>query len=301
MTATTASLRDTRSGFALTETLVALLLGLIASAAAAAAFHAGLLAYRTIVDVILLEERGQRALAIIGALVRQAGWPNMAPQAGPPVIAGRDNCGQPQVGPTPACGRGGPNGSDAVLIRFSGSGSRADPSLADGSMVDCSGSPVAAQWAGKLAPDYIATNLLYIATDADGEPQLMCRYPARRQGRIDGNGWTSGALVRGAEAMQLRYGIDANGDGRPDAFLTATELQAQPNAAWQGVVAIQVALRLRGQQPDFPALTTGLPPGPNRALADLGATSPARPARMRRTFATTIRLRNPPPCKETLC
>jgi len=288
-------------GFSLIGTLVGLSIGLLVSAAAAAAFHAALLAYRTVVDVVLLEERAQRALAVIGALVRQAGWPNVAPPAGPPVIAGRDNCGQPQIGPTPECGRGGPNGSDAVLIRFTGTGMHADPGLPDGAMIDCSGSPVAARWSGKAAPDYAATNLLYIAADADGEPQLMCRYPARRQGRIDGNGWTSGALVRGVEAMQLRYGIDANGDGLPDTFLTATELQAQANTAWHGVVAVQVALRLRGQQPDFSALASGLPPGPNRALADLGVTAPTRPARMRRTFATTIRLRNPPPCKETLC
>ncbi len=61
---------------------------------------------------------------------------------------------------------------------------------------------------GVPASHHAAMNLLYIGLGGDGVPQLLCRYP-RRQGRqMQAITYTSGTLVRGVEAMQLRYGVD---------------------------------------------------------------------------------------------
>lgn len=300
----TAMRRRACPGFSITETMVGLALGLIVAAAATAAWLAALAAYRSAVERVLLEERGQRALSILTALVRQAGWHPAALPAMPPAVSGADDCGQPAIGNLPACGRRGVAQSDALLVRFSGHGLRSDPSQPDHTMVDCSGFPVAAQAAGAAEPaGFVAANLVYVAAGTDGEPQLLCRYPARRNGQIDGHGWTSGALIRGVASLQLRYGVDTDGDRRPDAFLRAAQVQAMGEQAWHRVVAVQIALVLQGDQggQSDPAAGIHAGPGQDDALTDLRAAVVDAHRATTRVFATTVRLRNAPRCEETLC
>ncbi|NUO86726.1 MAG: prepilin-type N-terminal cleavage/methylation domain-containing protein, partial [Cupriavidus sp.] len=248
-------LRTRPRGFSLVELMVGMTLGLIASAAAGAAFLNVHAAYLAATDRVLIEERGQRALAILSTLLRQSGWPG-EPASGMagtalPAVSGADNCGQPAVAAVPACARAAVGQSDALLVRFSGSGLPAAPAQPDATMTDCSGYAVAgtAANAASTAAGYAAENLLYVAAGADGVPQLLCRYPTRRNGLIDGSGWTSGALVRGVESLQLRYGLDLDQDGRPDRFETASAITAPGDAAWQRVVAIQIAIAVRGDRP----------------------------------------------------
>ncbi|MGH8787101.1 MAG: prepilin-type N-terminal cleavage/methylation domain-containing protein [Cupriavidus necator] len=91
--------RDASKAFSLVELLVGLILGLIVTAAAVAAFHATHTAYVSATDRILLEERGQRALTIIASLLRQSGWPGepVSATSDPalPAVSGADDCGQP--------------------------------------------------------------------------------------------------------------------------------------------------------------------------------------------------------------
>ncbi|WP_043422019.1 PilW family protein [Cupriavidus basilensis] len=300
-------------GFSLIELMVGLALGLLVSALAVSTFHAVQLAYRTAVDLVLLEERGQRALAIVTHLVRHSGWHPVGPALpakAPPALSGRDDCGQPGIAALPTCARGGVNGSDALLVRFSGSGRAQDPTLPDQTMIDCSGYALPAASVGD-SPDgaaraYAGASLLYIAIGADGEPQLLCRYASRRDGRVLAGSWTSGALVRGVETMQLRYGIDTDADGKADAFLRAEELRARGDAAWREVLVVQVALVLRGERPlalaAAPAVLNLFPPGALGAHGgDLVFSPRDRPALIRRVYSASVRLRNPRPCMETLC
>lgn len=316
MGATMSRLIDARSsrtrtrGFSLVELMVGMTLGLIASAAAGAAFLNAHAAYLAATDRVLIEERGQRALAILSTLLRQSGWPG-EPESGMagtalPVVSGADNCGQPAVAAVPACARAAVGQSDALLVRFSGSGLPTAPAQPDDTMTDCSGYPVAASAAGTgTIAGYVAENLLYVAAGADGVPQLLCRYPARRNGLIDGSGWTSGALVRGVESLQLRYGLDLDQDGRPERFETASAIPAPADAAWQRVVAVQIAIAVRGDRPGSAtpvrSSATDTLSLPGTAAADLPPAAPAQAGTARRVFAATVRLRNALRCQETLC
>lgn len=300
-------------GWSLVELMVGLLLGLIVTAAAGAAFHGAQAAYGAAVEHMLLEQRGQFALDVLAQQIRHSGW-NAFPAAGgapPPPLIGHDDCGQPGIDDVPTCGRAGIGASDALLLRF------AAPSEPDPAMTDCSGFPVASAptvgRAGALAaatapsPQSVA-NLFYIAAGTDGEPQLLCRYRSRRAGELAGSGWTSGALVSGVETMQFRYGVDTGGDGKADAYLRADEVAALGRAAWGKVLAVQIALVLRSQRslPSAgPTSTRSLALLPPRFSGDSGAdiafVPVTRPEAMRRVFATTVRLRNAPRCEETLC
>jgi type IV pilus assembly protein PilW len=86
--------------------------------------------------------------------------------------------------------------------------------------------------------------------------------------------YTSGTLVRGVESMQLRFGMD--NDDTVD-FLDERALAQLDSAIWNRVTVVQIRLVLRGQRP----IT-------NRELR-------------RRVFATTVRLRNPSPCRAPTC
>ncbi|MCY0856160.1 PilW family protein [Cupriavidus sp. D39] len=109
--------------------------------------------------------------------------------------------------------------------------------------------------------------------------------------------------------MQLRYGIDTDGDGKADAFLRAEELRARGDAAWREVLVVQVALVLRGERPlalaAAPAVLTLFPPGAHGGAGlhadDLVFSPRDRPALIRRVFSASVRLRNARPCTETLC
>ncbi|WP_441649654.1 PilW family protein [Cupriavidus sp. M-11] len=313
MTSACVPLRQRWKGYSLIELLVGLTLGLLVSALAMSALHMAQAAYRTAVDLVLLEERGQRALAIVTHLVHHAGWlPDAAPDPAdaPPALSGRDDCGQPGIAAVPSCARSGVNGSDALLVRFSGSGRELQPTVPDRTMVDCSGYALAAQSVGDAAgaapaTAYAGANLLYVAIGADGEPQLLCRYASRRGGQVQAGSWTSGALVRGVEAMQLRYGIDTSGDGKPDTFLRAEELNRRGTSAWRGVLAVQVALVLRGERP-LPQAAGGqrlvlFPPTPDVQGGDTVFQPPAGPGVMRRVFSASVRLRNAVPCAAAVC
>jgi hypothetical protein len=51
------------------------------------------------------------------------------------------------------------------------------------------------------------------------------------------------AIVSGVESMAFLYGVDRNGDGLPETFLTAA---AVDRADWAKVTAVGITLTLRG-------------------------------------------------------
>lgn len=117
----------------------------------------------------------------------------------------------------------------------------------------------------------IQTVQYYLATNADGEPQLM------RQAGTN----AAVALFEGVENFQVLYGEDSDGDGSANRYLDASQVVDMDN-----VVSIRIALLLRtveevGGDPDtsvYSLLGTLFDPVDDR--------------RLRRVYTTTIKLRN---------
>lgn len=311
--------------FSLAGMLVSLSLGLIASLVAFVTFRIASVAYRDIVDHIMMEERGHRALAVLAHAIRHAGHvsPVVASTTLPAgdsataaalseafaPIVGHDDCGA--MFTDTDCARAGFQRSDALRVRMSGSSHPDDPTLPDGTMSDCGGFALPARAEGSLSGDAYsahggeryARNVFYIGRAADGVPQLMCRYPARRDGRMAGARSTRGALIRGVETMQFRYGVDRDDDGMIDEFLRADDLHAHGTSGWHAVRAVRIALVMRGERRERRAGT--------RSLVLFGEADHATPDdhfvpthdldRRRHVFTTTVRLRNPSSCREASC
>ncbi|MDE2287112.1 MAG: PilW family protein [Burkholderiales bacterium] len=225
-------------GASLIELMIALSLGSLLLLAATAMLLASQRAYVYQMELAALHERGAFALTILRRVVRMAGyrdwdldagrvvWP--PPRERVPAIRGKDNCALAVA----ACGPS-VNGSDLLEVRHEGSGA----GEGDGSVLDCAGRRVPGPRAGGSASfDERGRSVFYVARSSSGEPALYCRYFR----------WPDGsraeALVEGVENFQVIYGIDANGDGVPERFLPARQLQA---AQWHQVVAVQLALVLR--------------------------------------------------------
>lgn len=305
------------AGSSLVDVMVGLLLGTLATSAAVTVFLTVRSAYAIAAEQRELEQRGAALLDAIAALLRHAGWHPDPTTALPPPLSGRDDCGQPRLGGTLACDKPGVAGSDALLIRFGGDHPAGDPALPDRYLTDCSGYPVPIAAApvetrpasAPPAADYLTANLLYVADGADGEPQLLCRYPGRGDGGNGGGSagrtWSTGALGRGVETLQLRYGIDRDGDGRVDAFLRASELAVAGPGAWCSVLAVQIALVLRTGAGTAAAPRPMLPLLPARMAGEQGDDivfrPRSRPNASRRVFATTVWLRNAPFCAGSPC
>lgn len=306
--------RRRAAGFTLAGMMVGVALGMLAMLAVLACLQVVRDAYASVVDSVLIEERGQRALAIVSHAIRQAGWipahvalaPAHAAPASP--VEGRDDCALPWLQSGLQCGRSGVHASDALLVRVSGSGLAADPTLPDGTMTDCGGYPLPARAVaaeGSRPPYHASANLFYIGTGGDGVPQLLCRYPSRQGNRVRSDAHTAGTLVRGVETMQLRYGVDIDGDGALDRFVPADAWHAQGPAGWHRVRAVQIALVVRGDRPTLApgtVQTLRLFPMDGTDTADAYTFQPTTHPRLRRrAFLTTVRLRNPSPCQEALC
>lgn len=98
---------------------------------------------------------------------------------------------------------------------------------------------------------------------------------------LAGDGMTSRCLVEGVEDMQLEFGVDPDGDGVPNQYLSA------PGAGDMGrVVAVKIHLLLRS--------ITGLTGYRNEKTFTLGQKQlPARSdTYLRRVFSSTVLLRN---------
>jgi len=98
------------------------------------------------------------------------------------------------------------------------------------------------------------------------------------------NGGANAEIMSGVEDMQVTFGEDTDNDAEPEFYRTATQLNASAN--WGNVVSIRIDL----------LVSTGRPIGPeNRPYVDLAGNSVAAASsdrRMRRTFTTTVGLRN---------
>lgn len=192
-------------------------------------------------QAMLMDEQASHVFDLLVRLLQQLGHLDPA-QPMPPVPArpasgalrGHDNA-QPDAGGA-ALKAGGVLGSDLIELRLSGD--------AAGRILDCGGLPVPVAAQG----GDVGINQLYVAPDRSGEPELRCRTRT-------GGQWTTQAIAAGVTSFQWLYGLDADRDGLPNNFVSASALHAldarhspgQPSA-WTRVVAVQVALLLRSSR-----------------------------------------------------
>jgi type IV pilus assembly protein PilW len=288
-----------QQGLTLIEMMTALAVGLLVILAATALLQNARAAYQDIDDANRVQETGRMALAHLADALHQTHhlpWETALAMPAPPVLApglrGIDDSRQvnqldPAWGYFSTVTGNGINQSDILMLGFFGA-----PPHAAGSIVNCSGAPVPN---GPLTETARTWVIYYIAVGIGNEPELRCSY----QGKT--GAWTSDAVARGVEAMQLRYAVDSDGDGRPDNWLDASAIH---DAMWQHVMLVRIALLVRGNQ-----RRTSAPNAPARnydLFFDHQGNSAYRfvekegDQRLRTVFQTTMFLRNAATMSATL-
>ncbi|HEX8614512.1 MAG TPA: PilW family protein [Telluria sp.] len=312
MRARSRSYRLRQAGLGLVELLVALVLGLVVTLVAASLLVSAQSGYAAQNALAQTDDAGRFALDAIERAVRQGAFVDLDREEAPPSpassaarISGLDNHLLGSGGSGVANARpGGINGSDVLVLRFDGAGAGPD---GDGSVLSCAGFAVGAGNEG--------WSIFYVAPGVAGEAELRCRYRGQKN-------WSSDAVVDGVDTFQVLYGIDTDepGDGLPNQYLAATAVDALDAALkldgatqaererdlrrkthWKRVASVRVALLLHGA----PGGADGRAPfaydlfGPGYSGDDDPGTRidearlpPAQRWRERRTFATTIVLRN---------
>lgn len=311
-----------QEGLTLVELMISIALGLLVMLAATALLLSSKSAYTAQDDGTRIQDTGRFAAEIIGRSIRQAAYENWDRNDAPIVTAASisANIAGFDARSLKATTEGiasplasNVNGSDVLAVRFFGSGTGEH---GDGSMINCAGFGVAAAMSQDSADEERGTSIFYVARDADGEPQLYCKFHGKK-------GWVAQALARGVESFQVLYGIDTDADSLPNRYLNATALQALDDALvitgataqeqraernkktwWKKVVVIRVGLLLRGTEKSrTDALTSqydlfGSEYGDLHASTDVGtriieARLPENTRnRIRKISMTTIQLRN---------
>jgi type IV pilus assembly protein PilW len=299
----------------LVELMVALAVGLGVMLAAARLLLLANDAYAAQVESAAVGDGGRYALELIGRAVRQSATldpDSLAPAASAALgsaaarLAGLDARSLARTtsaldDPLPAA----VNGSDVLAVRFPGAG--AAPS-GDGSVVSCAGFASAQGEEG--------WSIFYVARNADGEPELRCKYRGSTS-------WSADALVSGVDGFQVLYGLDTDAprDGVPNRYLNASAIRTLDAALaglpadefnrqthWKRIVSVRVGLLLHGSRVtrSAPGAATyhllGAGYGASAAAdADEGSTlaEPAMTAdlrrRERRLFTLTMALPSPVP------
>lgn len=308
-----------QSGFTIVELMISMTLGLIITAIVAGLLASSKASYATQDDSIELQETGRFAVEIIARAVRQAGFqpldetgaPLVMPDHASPDIMGFDarSLKANSVG-LDVVEKNSINNSDVLALRFFGAGTGAN---GDGTIVNCAGFGIAAPLPNDVEEGR-GWSIFYVAADSTGEPELRCKYKGK-------TAWTSEAIARGIESFQVLYGVDMDADGLSERFLRADEIEAMddalilngPNAQvryqdrqtrshWRKVVAVKVALLLRGTQNVRSDVMNkqyalfGQTYCDHRADKDSCLMDDAFPVklrgRLRKIFATTILIRN---------
>lgn len=281
--------RHPQCGLTLIELMIALTVGLLLVLAAGTLLQQARSAYQDIDDHGRVQETGRLALDHLRQALQQAGhlpWETLPDDARAvrQGLRGLDDSRQaelldPAAGLFGSSSGDGVNHSDLLMLGFFGAprGSRSE-------VVNCSGADAPA---GPLQDAARSWVIYYIAPGTGGEAELRCRY----QGR-NGN-WTSDAVARSVEAMQLRYAIDSDEDGAPDRWLDAS---AMPADGWRRVVLVRIALLVRGTQrrpaADATARSFALFPPGLHAEPGWHITEEDGEQRRRAVFRTTVMLRN---------
>ena len=316
------TVRDTarlcgQRGMSLVELLVAMAVGLLVVLAATATFLGSRQLFVANAEAQAVEDSLRFATFVVRGIVRQAGYSDYAPDHadadGNVVIASSANLAGSLDDPSDldivgatnakvsATGEShgthnskGVNGSDSLRVRFFGrSRTGGDGSEPDGTMVDCMGIAQAGPSAGKPALADRAWSFFHVAEAADKEPELYCKYHSEAQGTF-----RSEALARGIEVFKVVYAYDSNGDGIPERWLDAAQLEALAgsvaaiNGEWRKVVGLRIGMVARSGRNNSWARVQGEPLYPLGTEFSSTSFKPPADGRLRRTSTFTVMLRN---------
>lgn len=304
-------------GTTLVELMVAAAIGLVVVLAATATFLGSRQLFAANAEAQAVEDSLRFAAFVVRGIVRQAGYSDYAPDHagsdGTVVIGSSANLmassDDPSdldiVGASDArvsfTGEGhgthnsrGVNGSDSLRVRFFGrSRVGSDDTEPDGTMIDCMGFAQAGPSDGKPSLADRAWSFFHVAEAADKEPELYCKYRGDREGAF-----RSEPLARGIEVFKVVYAYDGNGDGVPERWLDAAQLEALAgstaaiNGEWRKVVGLRIGMVARSGRNDSWSRIQG------ELLYPLGAEfsgvsfKPPADGRLRRTATFTVMLRN---------
>lgn len=316
-----AAMRAKQTGLTIVELMVSMTLGLLVVMAATALLLSTKSGYITQDEIARLQDTGRYAIENVARAVRQAAYENWDKDDAPVVatatfsanVAGLDAHGLKES----STGIDSPvsasvNGSDILALRYFGAGAG---SGGDGSILNCAGFGVGAAATRESADQSRGWSIFYVGVTS-GEPELRCKYHGKTS-------WSSDAIARGVESFQVLYGIDTDGDGLANQYVTASAINtlddalilvgADTNAKsidknrktnWKKIVVIKIALLVRGSQnARTDALATqydlfGKAYSDANAAHDRGtrikeSDLPAAVRnRLRKVFSVTIQLRN---------
>ncbi|QAU35239.1 PilW family protein [Janthinobacterium sp. 17J80-10] len=309
------------AGLTLVELMVSMSLSLLVVLAATLLLSSSKSSYITNDNAVVIQESGRHALEIIARALRQSGYQDwdgggavrLAAAAESASLTGIDARSLKSTGTAmDAPVKKSINGSDVLGIRFHGAGVG---DQGDETMLNCAGFGVPSSLKDG-ADGERGWSIFFVAEDAAGEPELRCKYKGK-------SSWTAVAIARGVESFQILYGLDGDGDGVANAFMSASQIDTLDEALllsgassaeqaidknrkthWKKIVAIKAALLIRDENPvraDVLAKTFdlfGKDYADAAGNADPGTridekTLPAKSRnRMRKLFTATIQLRN---------
>lgn len=275
-------------GFTLVELLVAMAVSLLVILAATAALLAGRRGAETVDVAGQLRDNGRFASELVQRLVVQTGFEDLHIAGQPyasnlqsyrtsnqrnagagsgieiteltPNLQGFNNAVPSPTDPINNSNSHAANsaaaGSDVLILQYQQvrNNLAEDPgsAVSDGSMIDCAGNaPI--ETIGSREDRILS--VLYVATDAQGEPSLMCMTKNNQTGAI-----STTPLVRGVESFQVLYGVDnvepetaPSGDvgSVSNRYLRADQLtvagnQNATNTNWRRVRSLRIGMVLRG-------------------------------------------------------
>lgn len=300
-------------GVSLVELLVGMIIALMVLGIALQLTLIARTRYQRLADKALIEDRGMRALKLIGNAVHQAGWITDTPtassirrwptSAGAPLsLFGVDDCGAPRTTAALECRRRGEQHSDALMVRFSGRNQPPPNNRdADGATLNCAGYGIQERAGGDEDPR-LGSMLLFISVSSDSEqaPRLMCRSFSPGNAPVAG---IANEMVRGVENLQLLYTLAPT----PTSPAMTISARAMNQDDWYRVQLVHVAVVVRGngytiRAPDsdtielFPELDA-----PQARPAEDLEWRPAEPRRNRVRFTATFAVRNPLRCEVDAC
>lgn len=255
-------------GHTLIEFVIAMALGLLATAGAVSLYTTQRSAFEHASDAMRIREAGLTALTLIGQQLQMAGFV--------PADVARYNSPAPMFG----CSGGRPTGaddslacetlpshSDGVAVRYVGDNISTWPSTS-GQTTDCLGQAVTGSSAALGDQGVLVVNRYFArVSGSTGEPELYC----------EGNGKTGSAqpLVEGVERLRIKYWL-AGG-------LAAVDASAVMADQWAKIVAVDVCVLVRGA-----------PQGQQRArYVDCdGVSGLAADSRPRQAFSRRVAIRN---------
>ncbi len=235
-------------GFTLVELMISMTLGLVLLLVIGTVFVSSRQTFSEQEDNARIQESGRFALEILGRSIKQAGHVEVPFNDFKIAFEG-----------TAITGTNGAAGEpDTLTVQFEGAVGDRD---CEGALVDV---------AGKIIQNYFNLDVANIELQCKGDISAAPVAPgAAPKGQV---------LLENVEDLQIRYGVDTNGDHSVDQYIVLP-------ADWGQVITARVCVQIRSDKANIVSAGNYL---------NCDGTSVAIPAdrRLRRTFSATFNLRN---------